>query len=137
MVELVDTQDLKSCGSNAVRVRFPLLVHSKASDFQGLFCFICFMFLLARIEYELLKSLFNPQAGRKIHLCGKPKPFAESGNIVLTCGLKNEKTEGVFAGNIISISPAEALLKVQEMKLMVKQLNYSTFKTLELSTLPP
>lgn len=27
MVELVDTQDLKSCDLTVVRVRFPLLVH--------------------------------------------------------------------------------------------------------------
>ncbi len=30
MVELVDTQDLKSCERKLVRVRFPLLVHFKA-----------------------------------------------------------------------------------------------------------
>ena len=29
MVELVDTQDLKSCGHSPVRVQVPLLVHSQ------------------------------------------------------------------------------------------------------------
>jgi hypothetical protein len=31
MVEQVDTQDLKSCGRKAVRVRFPLLVQLKTA----------------------------------------------------------------------------------------------------------
>ena len=35
MVELVDTQDLKSCDRKIVRVRSPLLVRDEASDFQG------------------------------------------------------------------------------------------------------
>lgn len=32
MVEQVDTQDLKSCGSNPVRVRFPFLVQKPRPD---------------------------------------------------------------------------------------------------------
>jgi hypothetical protein len=40
MVEQVDTQDLKSCESNLVRVRFPLLVQASLS--AGLFFYIFF-----------------------------------------------------------------------------------------------
>ncbi len=36
MVELVDTQDLKSCGRKSVRVRFPLLVLMNFSDIKSI-----------------------------------------------------------------------------------------------------
>ena len=41
VVESVDTQDLKSCGSNAVRVQVPprVRMHKKASACADLFCF--------------------------------------------------------------------------------------------------
>ena len=47
MVELVDTQDLKSCGHLPVRVRFPLLVHklrplqNGATDLFPAFLLLC------------------------------------------------------------------------------------------------
>ena len=39
MVELVDTQDLKSCESNLVRVRFPLLVLKSLAFLRGFLYF--------------------------------------------------------------------------------------------------
>ena len=54
MVEQVDTQDLKSCESNLVRVRFPLLV--QASLFSGAFLFT---FSICLKYHQIFVCYFN------------------------------------------------------------------------------
>ena len=71
MVELVDTQDLKSCGHLPVRVQVPLLVHSIAvpspcpSDFPPLVIltlwnFQTFEYIFCHISYlSIMPSYYS------------------------------------------------------------------------------